>query len=112
MESGEIPGKQITASSVKKSNHAAQGRLRFKATSSKVGAWVSATDNKEQWLQVDLGTQYTRIVKVATQGRNSNGNAYQWVKEFQLQYSHDGANFTYYMDPGKTTAKVHKNSFH
>ena len=104
MQSGAIPDEQISASSEKNSNHAAiQSRLRFKSTSTKAGAWVPAKD-KSQWLQVDLGSQYARITRVATQGRH--GTYLHWVKFYKLQYSDNEVTFHYYKEQGQVVAKV------
>ena len=111
MESGLISDSQISASSENDANHAAiQGRLNFQETSSKAGAWEAATNNVSQWLQVDLGSQFTKVTRVATQGRNYssqwNTNHSQWVTKYKLQYSDDSANFHYYREQGQNTAKV------
>jgi len=56
---------------------------------SKARAWVAATTDAEQWLQVDLGTEYmiARVTRIKTQGR---GRFYsQWVTKYKIQYSHD-----------------------
>ena len=111
MESGLISDSQISASSEHDANHAAiQGRLNFQETSSKAGAWTAAANNVSQWLQVDLGKQFTKVTRVATQGRNYSsqwhGNHSQWVTKYKLQYSDDGANFHYYREQGQNTAKV------
>jgi len=107
MENGAIPNQQISASSQWDSNHAAfQGRLHFQATSSKAGSWSARTNDVNQWLQIDLGNQATRVTRVATQGRNGYS---QWVTKYNLQYSDDGQNFQYYRKRGQTTNKVNKN---
>ena len=104
MQSGVISDGQISASSEWDGHLAAtQGRLNFKHAGIKVGAWSSRTLDTKQWLQVDLGSYYTRISRVATQGRNSYD---QWVTEYQLQYGNNGVNFQYYREQGQTTNKV------
>ena len=104
MENGAIVGRQISASSQLDANHAAiQGRLNFKATADKAGSWSAARNDSSQWLQVDLGSQYTKVTRVATQGRN---NAAQWVTKYKLQYSNDGVKFQYFREPGKTAIMV------
>lgn len=110
MESGAIADGQISASSEWSNNHAAhQGRLNFKRTGSKNGAWSAGTSNANQWLQVDLVSYYTRVTRVATQGRNG-ANA-QWVTRYYLQYGNNGVNFRYYREQGQTASKV-KNLIH
>ena len=114
MESGAISDSQISASSEAHidANHAAiQGRLNFQETSVKAGAWVAATDDVNQWLQVDLGNQLTKVTRVATQGRNQSSQwpweaHSQWVTKYKLQYSNDGVNFQYYREQGQTAKKV------
>ncbi|XP_078352789.1 uncharacterized protein LOC144637600 [Oculina patagonica] len=103
MESGAILDAQITASSEWSENHAAkQGRLNFQQTGNTAGAWVAGTNDVNQWLQVDLGSQYFRVTGVATQGRNVWS---QWVTKYKLQYSNDKVNFRCYIEQGQTTDK-------
>lgn len=102
MENGEISDAQIDASSKRSANHAAQqGRLQFQATGIKAGAWSAATNDANQWLQVDLTDRYTRVTGVATQGRNAFYFS-EWVTEYRLRYSNDGVNFRYYKQQGQT----------
>ena len=104
MEDGRISNGQISASSQWNANHAAiQGRLNFKKTGSKQGAWSALANNANQWLQVDLGCQYTRVTRVATQGRNAVN---QWVTKYRLQFGNDGLHFQYYQQQGKPNYKV------
>jgi len=108
MESGLTSDSQISASS--EHDAAIQGRLNFQETSSKEGAWAAATNDVNQWLQVDLGKHFTKVTRVATQRRNYSSqwheNHSQWVTKYKLQYSDDGANFHYYREQGQNTAKV------
>ena len=111
MESYAISDAQINASSENDVNHAAiQGRLNFQETSIKAGAWAAATNDVNQWLQVDLGKQFTKVTRVATQGRNYssqwNRSHSQWVTKYKLQYSDDGVNFQYHREQGQNTIKV------
>ena len=112
MEIGAISNSQISASSEFDANAAAiQGRLNFQETSIKAGAWITATRDVNQWLQVDLGNQLTTVTRVATQGRHYSsqwpyGPHNQWVTKYKLQYSDDGVNFQYYREQGQTTDKV------
>ena len=109
MENGLIPDAQISASSQWDANHAAhQGRLRFKARPWKPGSWTPRKDDPHPWLQIDLGSQYIKVKRVATQGRNSNNRWYEWVTRYKMQYSNDEVNFQYYKERGQTTAKVLK----
>ena len=104
METGAISDAQISASSEWDANHAAkQGRLHFQAVPGKAGSWSAKANNVNQWLQIDLGNQRTKVTRVATQGRNAYS---QWVTKYKLQYSDDGVNFRYYREQGQTTDKV------
>ena len=105
MENGKIKDEQISASSELNSKHAAiHGRLHFQETSVKAGAWRSTTTDLNQWLQIDLYSQHTKITRVATQGRN--GFHIEYVKSYKLQYSKDGVTFQYYREPGEVVDKV------
>jgi len=104
MENGAILDGQIRASSeLDDDNAATQGRLYFQATGTKQGAWSAAQSNSKQWLQVDLGGQFTKVTRVATQGQN--GGHTQWVRRYKVQYSNDGVNFQNYREQGQTTNK-------
>ena len=104
MENGAISDGQITASSQLDSSHAvSQGRLHVKATAGKAGSWSAGINDANQWLQIDIGSRYANVTRVATQGRNGNS---QWVTKYKLQYSIDGVNFQYYKEQGQTAAKV------
>ena len=103
MAFGSISDIQITASSQLDGNHsAAQARLHFKADGNKAGVWSALTNDLNQWLQVDLGS-YTRVTRVATQGRNGYD---QWVTKYKLQYSDDGITFQVYREARSSTAEV------
>ena len=105
MEDGRIKNKKISASSELNSNHAAiQGRLHFQETATKAGGWRATTRDANQWLQIDLSSQYSKVTRVATQGRNGYWNEY--VSSYKLQYSNDGVTFQYYREPGEDTDKV------
>ena len=103
LESRRIKNAQVTASSQWDGNHAAiQGRLNFKAGGGKQGGWSARQNNKNQWIQVALGS-YTKLTSIATQGRNAYS---QWVTAYKLQYSEDGVNFYFYKVPGQSSPKV------
>ena len=102
MEDDAISDGQITASSQWNAFQAAhQGRLHHQSIH---GGWAAATDDANQWLQIDLGSQYTKVTRVATQGRT--GVNMDWVTKYKLQYSNDGVNWQYYREPGEATDKV------
>ena len=104
MEDGRISNGQISASSEWDPNHAAiQGRLNFKQRGTKQGAWSARANNVNQWLQVDLGCQYTRVSHVATQGRNGYN---QWVTRYMLQHGSNELHFLHYREHGQPDYKV------
>ncbi len=104
MESKSITDDQLSASSQLGSNYSAvQARLHFKADGNKAGGWSALKNDLNQWLQVDFGS-YTRVTRVATQGRNAYN---EWVAKYRLQYSDDGIRFQFYKDVGDNSAKVY-----
>lgn len=104
MENGAIVDEQITASSQWDGYHAAiQGRLHFPEAGGKAGGWAAGVRDANQWLQIDLKNKRTNVTRVATQGRNG---ANEWVTKYHLQYSDDGANFSYYVEQGQILKKV------
>ena len=81
-------------------NAAILGRLNSKVFP---GSWRAATNDDNQWLQVDLSNHRILVTRVATQGRH---NAIHWVTNYTLQYSDDGVNFQYYKGNGQSENKV------
>ena len=103
MENDAILDTQISASSQLDDTHSAkQARLHSKADGCKWGSWSALRSDLSQWLQVDLRS-YTRVTRVATQGRNGYD---QWVTKYKLQYSDDGDRFHFFEGPGNNAAKV------
>ncbi|PFX33163.1 Neuropilin-2 [Stylophora pistillata] len=97
MEDGMIPDIQVSSSSRLDDNHSpSQARLNFKEERNVAGGWSAQLNDKNPWLQVDLGS-YTRVTRVATQGMNAND---EWVTKYKLQFSDDGKNFQYYKQQG------------
>ena len=110
MENYEIPDEQVSASSQWDANHAAiQGRLNYKVSGNKEGAWSARTNEANQWLQVDLGYMNTTVTGLATQGRNGHD---QWVTRYKLQYSNDEVNFQYYKEQEQPDDKVKYINFY
>ena len=108
MENGAISDEQITASTQWHVDEAAfRARLHLQETLPKSGGWVTSTNDANQWLQIDLRSLYTKVKRVATQGRNRN-SAYDgnWVTNYMLQYGNDGVSFSYYREQGQTANKV------
>ena len=114
MENGAIPNNRIGASSTWDGNHAAsQGRLNFKETTVKSGAWVAKADDGSPWLQIDLSKPDEIITRVATQGRNWNVHWLaephnQWVTKYTLQCSDDCVSFQDYKGE-QNTVQVSSN---
>lgn len=93
MERGNITDSRIATSSIlNDESRASQARLNHKADGGLGGGWSSRTNDAKQWLQVDLGI-YTRVTRVATQGRNGYD---QWVTKYKVEYSEDGQSFQLY----------------
>ena len=106
MENGSISDGQLSASSQRDGNHGAN-KARLHSTGPP-GSWAALTNDANQWLQIDilgLSRKYTRVTRVATQGRGS-AEYDQWVTKYKLQYSNDGVNFQYYEEEGQTIDKV------
>ncbi|KAL9956665.1 hypothetical protein ACROYT_G038180 [Oculina patagonica] len=91
MENGHIPDSAITASSFW---NAALGpnnvRIYHRAGGGRAGSWSAKTNEKGQWIQVNLG-QIKEVTNVGTQGRQDYA---QWVTKYMVSYSTDGQNFT------------------
>ena len=105
MEKGQIPDGNITASSERfYTHHAFQGRLNFKVDGARVkrGAWTAWNTDGYQWLQIDLGSQFTRVTGVATQGREDRD---KWVTKYKLQYSNETNQFQYYKEKGQNMVR-------
>lgn len=68
-------------------HYAHKGRLQFKADGIRRGAWSAAENDINQWLQVDLGSWFTRVTGLATQGREDYD---WWVIEYKLKYKERG----------------------
>lgn len=104
MESGAITDGQISASSEHSARLAAiRGRLNVQHSPGKGGSWAAQYLDQNQWLQIDVGSQYTKVTCVATQGRSDHP---QWVTKYMLQYSNSGGNFHDYRQQYHTTYKV------
>ena len=108
MENRAISDAQVTASSqMDDTNSAREARLHSKSSGNQRGGWVALKNDLNQWLQVDLGT-FTRITRVATQGRDGYD---QWVTKYRLQYSDDGDIFHSFKVLGVNSPKVWLSRF-
>ena len=95
MKNGRIRSNQITASSSWDRNHGpGNARLHWRKSRSRVGSWSARHNNHYQFLQVYF-KHPTRVVKIATQGRQDTR---QWVTKYFVTYSQDGANFAEYKE--------------
>ena len=105
MENGAISDGQISASSFFHDwHHPSLARLFLQRTAYHGGGWSAQTSDSNQWLQVDLNSQY-RVTRVATQGQNAQ-EWYQWVTTYKLQYKDDGGSSQNYKEQGQSTDKV------
>ncbi|XP_022779915.1 polycystic kidney disease protein 1-like 2 isoform X2 [Stylophora pistillata] len=103
MENYGIPNERVQASSEWKFDKAIHGRLHFQSRSGNQGAWSAKTKDANQWLQIDLGSVFTKVTGVATQGRYMYD---QWVTKYKVQFSNGGSTFTNYKEPGQAADKV------
>lgn len=93
MQNGRLRATQISASSSWDKNHSPNnGRLHFRRSGHRMGAWCARHNNRYQWLAVDFG-RTMRITKMATQGRQ---DARQWVTQYYVSYGQDGVYFAEY----------------
>ena len=106
MESGAIADSQLTASSEYNAYHSTKrSRLHTKEISALArGAWVSLTNDANQWLQIDVG-KVLNVTHIATQGRNTYSPS-QYVTKYKVQYSNDGQTFQFYKREGQPSDEV------
>ena len=104
MENGAISDSQISASSQWDSSLSPKnGRLNHEQGPKKGGAWAARRNNDEQWLQIDLRDQQTKVTRVGTQGRSRNR---QRVRKYKLQYGNDEGSLQYFKEEGQSADKV------
>ncbi|XP_039252075.2 lactadherin-like [Styela clava] len=92
--SGYIPMSRIKASSIHYSCPFQYLRLLNPS-----GAWCAATNNGNQWLQVDL-QEPTTVAGLLTQGRTNCCN--QWVRSFKVSYGNSESSLAMYQENGAT----------
>ena len=103
MESRTITDGQISASTIWNSSHfASNARLHKQASANSGGVWEPSKKNANQWLQIDLVTQFS-VTRVATQGREDR---FHWVTKYHLQHSNNGSTFLFHREQGKHFSKV------
>ena len=95
IESGYVTGEQLTASSFNGSFKAADAILNQK------GAWVPATYDQNQWLQIDLHRQIL-VSGIVMQGRS---DVQKWVTRYRVKYALDGVSWEDVTDKS-TSAEV------
>lgn len=106
MESLAIRNTQIKGSSKRSSAHfPRQGRLHFQKTETLAGGWMAATNDANQWLQIDVASQFTKITGVATQGRNAPSLNPVYVTSYNLNYSNNPNTWQTYMAQGEIKVK-------
>ena len=108
MENGTITNDEISASSVyDSSTGASRARLNVIPTGGASGGWVAADDDDDKpTLAITFSYQFTRVTRIATQGRQ---DANQWVKNYRLKYIKPNGDRGFYKDPGETLHKVNNN---
>ena len=70
------------------------------------GAWTAHQSDFGQYLMVDLGSQFT-IESIASKGRDQTK---EYVKEFKIEYGHDGQDFATYRDKNGDLKVCHLTS--
>ncbi|XP_018619381.1 milk fat globule EGF and factor V/VIII domain containing b isoform X2 [Scleropages formosus] len=70
----------------------------------KTNAWTAASNNRSEWLQVDLQTP-KRVTGIITQGAKDFGNV-QFVSAFKVAYSNDGHSWTVFKDENTKSEKI------
>lgn len=98
LTNGDIRASDITATSsytVPNEDYSpTQGRLNNKpfnqAGITYKGAWCAASNNEQQYLQIDL-RGIRKVTKIATQGRPGSND---YVGSYVISYSQDGTRYT------------------
>uniref|UniRef100_A0A3B3DA01 ferroxidase n=1 Tax=Oryzias melastigma TaxID=30732 RepID=A0A3B3DA01_ORYME len=106
MESGEIPDRSISASSMASSWFGGAwtpslARLNKQGT---INAWRAKDNNMNQWLQVEL-PEVKKITGIITQGATSLGKE-MYVSSYTIQYSDNGVHWTHYTGNEELPAKI------
>ena len=93
IEAGNVTGYQLTASSFYASFEADNAILNHE------GAWVPATNDQHQWLQIDLYRQIF-VSGVVIQGRS---DIEEWVTRYHVEYALDGVFWEQVKDENTST---------
>ena len=94
-DSSVISNQRFSASSSLRGRSPSDGRLKGS------NAWIPATDNNNDFLQIDLGSLYF-VCGVATQGHPTNDH---WTKTYKIKTSLDNVWGAFYSEGGYE--KVH-----
>lgn len=109
MQNRKITAAQLSASSKYSGYHSPdRARLYNQKSGSYQEAWSAATNDLNQWIQIDLRIK-TRVTYVATQGRVEFS---QWITKYKLQFGDDGSSFQGFKEPGESVDKVGKLVIH
>ena len=73
----------------------------------RTGAWSAKTNDKGQWIQVNLG----KIMEVSKTGIQGRQDYAQWVTKYRVSYSTDGQHFTVQNQVGTYKQKKQKHKF-
>ncbi|XP_053128741.1 lactadherin isoform X2 [Hemicordylus capensis] len=113
MKSHLISDQQITASSVYKTWgidaftwHPHYARL------DKIGksnAWAALTNDRDEWLQIDLGRE-KKVTGIITQGARDFGHI-QYVAAYKIAHSDDGRSWTLYKDSRANSTKIFQGNY-
>ncbi|XP_073474544.1 lactadherin isoform X1 [Aquarana catesbeiana] len=107
MEGGAIADAQITSSSL---YHGFLGLQRWGPNLARlnnkgmVNAWTANSYDKHPWIQVNLLRQL-QVSGIITQGASRMGKA-EYMKEFKVEYSVDGQDFTFYKSVGQDKVQI------
>ncbi|XP_063043811.1 lactadherin-like isoform X2 [Engraulis encrasicolus] len=107
LESRRIPDEKMTASSVlSKSLLGRTWEPHYARLDNwgRINAWSPATNDRLQWLQVDLDKS-KRVTGIITQGAKDYGTV-QYVSAFKIAYSNYGSSWTVLKDPTTNLDKI------
>lgn len=96
--SNEIANSSMTASSWKPGYYPHAARLHGNA-----GSWCAATNKQEEYLEVDLGKEFT-LAKIALQGDPDEGSG---VTSFAIAFSRNGGQWKDYKINGARKVRVY-----